>query len=82
MLVALTAIAAVGTPDAAAEIGAVHPDLVRAEAAVRAAKGPEIYAALREVWRMWDRAGLLEGYRGFDVRPRRHAREGRETHQT
>ena len=29
-----------------------------------------------------DRAGLLEGYRGFDVRPRRHAREGRETHQT
>src|SRR6185437_16298266 len=55
-LVALSVIAASGTHEAAAEIGAVHPDLVRAEAAVRAAKGPEIYAALREVWRMWDRA--------------------------
>lgn len=43
-------------PDAAAEIGAVHPDLLRAEATVRAAKGPEVYAALRDVWRMWDRA--------------------------
>ncbi len=29
-----------------------------------------------------DRVGLLEGYRGFDVRPHRHAREGREVHQT
>jgi hypothetical protein len=29
-----------------------------------------------------DRAGLLEGYRGFDPGARRHAREGREAHQT
>lgn len=29
-----------------------------------------------------DRAALLEGYRGFDVVTRRHAREGREVHQT
>src|SRR5580704_2038341 len=28
-----------------------------------------------------NRAELLEGYRGFDARPRRHAREGREVHQ-
>jgi hypothetical protein len=28
-----------------------------------------------------DRAGLLEGYRGFDVASRRHVREGRETSQ-
>jgi tetratricopeptide (TPR) repeat protein len=43
-------------PDAAADLGPVHPDLLRAEAAVRTAKGPEIYAALRDVWRLWDRA--------------------------
>jgi restriction endonuclease Mrr len=29
-----------------------------------------------------DRAPLLEGYRGFDMIPRRHGREGREAHQT
>jgi restriction endonuclease Mrr len=29
-----------------------------------------------------DRVGLLEGYRGFDAGARRHAREGREVHQT
>ena len=29
-----------------------------------------------------DRAGLLEAYRGFDVVSHRHAREGREGHQT
>ncbi len=29
-----------------------------------------------------DRAALLSGYRGFDVVARRHAREGREVHQT
>ena len=28
------------------------------------------------------RAALLEGYRGFDTATRRHAREGREVHQT
>jgi tetratricopeptide (TPR) repeat protein len=55
-LLALGAAVAGGAAPAAAEIGVVHPDLLRAQAAVRAAKGPEIYAALREVWRMWDRA--------------------------
>jgi Restriction endonuclease len=29
-----------------------------------------------------DRAELLEGYRGFELIPRRHAREGREASQT
>jgi hypothetical protein len=29
-----------------------------------------------------DRAELLAGYRGFELMPRRHAREGRETSQT
>jgi restriction endonuclease Mrr len=29
-----------------------------------------------------DRVGLLEAYRGFDVVSHRHAREGREAHQT
>jgi hypothetical protein len=29
-----------------------------------------------------DRADLLAGYRGFDLASRRHAREGREAHQT
>src|SRR5580693_6350397 len=43
-------------PDARAELGVVHADLLHAQASVRAAKGPEVYAALREVWRMWDRA--------------------------
>ena len=36
--------------------GVLHPDLERAAAAVRGAKGPEVYAALRELWRTWDRA--------------------------
>ncbi len=36
--------------------GVLHPDLERAVEAVRAAKGAEVYAALRELWRTWDRA--------------------------
>lgn len=38
-----------------AEIGAIHPDVLRAAGAVTSAKGPEGYAALRDLWRMWDR---------------------------
>jgi tetratricopeptide (TPR) repeat protein len=53
---ALVAIGTGGIMDASAEIGAVHPDLKRATAAAREAKGPEVYASLREIWRMWDRA--------------------------
>ncbi|KYF65432.1 DUF3857 domain-containing protein [Sorangium cellulosum] len=42
--------------DAGAELGAVHPEVLSAHAAVRAARGPEVYGALRELWRTWDRA--------------------------
>ena len=42
--------------EASAELGAIHPDLVKATAAARAAKGPEVYASLRDIWRLWDRA--------------------------
>jgi cellulose synthase operon protein C len=56
-LAALVAAITLGlSPDADAGLGVVHPDLQKAEAAVRAAKGPEVYAALRDLWRTWDRA--------------------------
>ncbi|WP_437732255.1 DUF3857 domain-containing protein [Sorangium sp. So ce1335] len=42
--------------DARGQLGAVHPEVVSAHAAVRAARGPEVYGALRELWRTWDRA--------------------------
>ena len=41
---------------AGAEVGAIHPGLVRAATAAREAKGAEVYASLREIWRTWDRA--------------------------
>jgi tetratricopeptide (TPR) repeat protein len=44
------------SPPSAAEVGAIHPEVVARTAAVRAAKGPDAYAALRELWRTWDRA--------------------------
>ena len=45
-------VATAGVPDAPRRSSApIHPDLLRAEAAARAAKGPEIYAALRDIWR-------------------------------
>ncbi|AUX47087.1 hypothetical protein SOCE26_085990 [Sorangium cellulosum] len=52
---ALVCITSTG-PDARAELGAVHPEVLSAHAAVRAARGPEVYGALRELWRTWDRA--------------------------
>jgi hypothetical protein len=52
---ALTCAMSLGA-DARAELGAVHPEVLSAHAAVRAARGPEVYAALRELWRTWDRA--------------------------
>lgn len=52
---AIVAVTGIG-PDASAELGAIHPDLMRAEEGLRRAKGPEVYAALRDVWRLWDRA--------------------------
>jgi tetratricopeptide (TPR) repeat protein len=37
-------------------LGPIHPDVLTAARAVREAQGPEAYAALRELWRTWDRA--------------------------
>ncbi len=42
--------------DASAELGPIHADLLRTTATAHATKGPEVYAALREIWRTWDRA--------------------------
>jgi tetratricopeptide (TPR) repeat protein len=36
--------------------GVLHPDLERAVESARMAKGADVYAALRELWRTWDRA--------------------------
>lgn len=46
-------IATVGPAEAA--VGAIHPDVVKATEALEKAKGPEAYAALRELWGTWDR---------------------------
>ncbi|MFS8068850.1 MAG: hypothetical protein ACMG6S_21025, partial [Byssovorax sp.] len=47
---------ALGPGHAGAEVGAIHPGLVKATTAARNAKGAEVYASLREIWRTWDRA--------------------------
>ncbi|WP_437315344.1 DUF3857 domain-containing protein [Sorangium sp. So ce385] len=52
---ALACAASIGS-DARAQLGAVHPEVLAAHAAVRSARGPEVYGALRELWRTWDRA--------------------------
>lgn len=54
-LAVASALAAGDASNARAEAGVVHPELLRASAAARAAKGPAIYAALRDLWRLWDR---------------------------
>jgi tetratricopeptide (TPR) repeat protein len=56
--VATLAVGAVvlGPGHAGAEVGAIHPGLAKATANARTAKGAEIYASLREIWRTWDRA--------------------------
>ncbi|MEJ7734655.1 MAG: hypothetical protein WKG00_36355 [Polyangiaceae bacterium] len=41
---------------AGADLGAVHPEVAEATREARAATGPEGYAAMRELWRTWDRA--------------------------
>ena len=53
---AILSSAALVSTHAIADLGAVHPDVLEAAAAVRTARGPEVYAALRELWRTWDRA--------------------------
>lgn len=36
--------------------GVIHPEVGEAVAEIRAARGPEVYTALRHLWRTWDRA--------------------------
>ncbi|HLM75907.1 MAG TPA: hypothetical protein VK459_24545, partial [Polyangiaceae bacterium] len=38
-----------------AAVGAIHPDVLKATAALEKAKGAEAYATLRELWGTWDR---------------------------
>ncbi len=52
----IAAFATLAVPrDSSAAASAIHPDVAKAVAALQAAKGPEVYAALRDVWRTWDR---------------------------
>jgi tetratricopeptide (TPR) repeat protein len=56
LALSLAAVLALFAPGrAAADLTAVHAEVLQGTAAVRAARGPEAYAALRELWRMWDR---------------------------
>lgn len=41
--------------DGVAAPSAIHPEVSKAVAALQASKGPAAYAAMRELWRMWDR---------------------------
>src|SRR5262245_25766548 len=36
--------------------GPIHRELLKTSEGVANAKGPEVYAALRDLWRTWDRA--------------------------
>jgi tetratricopeptide (TPR) repeat protein/transglutaminase-like putative cysteine protease len=52
----IAALATLAVPrDSSAAASAIHPDVAKAVNALQAAKGPEVYAALRDVWRTWDR---------------------------
>jgi cellulose synthase operon protein C len=53
---AVVAAAALGAGDAGADVRPINPEVQRLSNEVRAAKGPEVYASLRELWRTWDRA--------------------------
>ncbi len=39
--------------------GWLHPELIRARALLRDARGPETYTAIRRIWHTWDRANPL-----------------------
>lgn len=55
-VLSIAALAAVAAPrDSAAAPSAIHPEVAKAVSTVQAAKGPEVYAALRDLWRTWDR---------------------------
>ncbi len=56
LCLSLIALALAAAPQAGAEIGAIKPELARATARAQSARGPEAYAELRTIWRMWDRA--------------------------
>ena len=51
----LAAISTLAPPSSSAAPSAIHPDVSKAVAAIQAAKGPEVYAAMRDLWRTWDR---------------------------
>ena len=52
----IAALAMIAAPrDSSAAASAIHPDVSKAVANLQAAKGPQVYAALRDVWRTWDR---------------------------
>ena len=55
-VLALAAVLLCLAPPAGAQAALFHPDLVTATARLDAAKGPEAYAALRQIWGVWDRA--------------------------
>ena len=55
-VLSIAALATLAVPrDSVAAASAIHPDVSKAVANLHAAKGPEVYAALRDVWRTWDR---------------------------
>ncbi|HEY4119469.1 MAG TPA: DUF3857 domain-containing protein, partial [Byssovorax sp.] len=59
--VALLTVAGLLAPgDARADLAAISPELTRAVADVHRAQGAEVYAALRDLWRTWDRADPAE----------------------
>src|SRR5262245_5349624 len=57
-----------------------HAGIRSSPAPVDLIDGGKLLELVRE--HLPDRAEVLEGYRGFNVSARRHAREGRETNQT
>jgi tetratricopeptide (TPR) repeat protein/transglutaminase-like putative cysteine protease len=56
LCLSLLMMALAGATPAGAEIGAIKPELSQATSRARDARGPEVYAELRGIWRMWDRA--------------------------
>src|SRR5262249_30284903 len=60
LALAVTLIAtALFAPAAKASPGPIHREVLKATQEGGTARGPEAYAALRELWRVWDRADPL-----------------------
>jgi len=52
----VAALATLAAPrDSVAAPSAIHPDVSKAAASVQSARGPAVIAALRDLWRTWDR---------------------------